>query len=154
YITALEKFANEGGMITEQVWDDEDLPNGRMKKGAPTGAAMPLCWSHAEYLSLVRSRHDGVCFDHIEPAFHRYVSHRVKSQVEFWRPGHQTRRLPGGKTLRLLLPEPAAIVWTADNWASTQKSETCQNVTFNLAFADLPTTRLPVGAAIEFTLFW
>ena len=22
---------------------------------------MPLCWSHAEYISLVRSRHDGVC---------------------------------------------------------------------------------------------
>ena len=44
-----------------------------MKRGCPTGAAMPLCWSHAEYISLVRSRHDGVCFDRVEPAFQRYV---------------------------------------------------------------------------------
>src|SRR5262249_38222986 len=54
YITAMEKFANEGGMITEQVWDVDDLPDGGMKRGHPTGAAMPLCWSHAEYVTLVR----------------------------------------------------------------------------------------------------
>src|SRR4030095_2672434 len=40
--------------ITEQLWDADDLPDGRMKRGRPTGAAMPLCWSHAEYVSLVR----------------------------------------------------------------------------------------------------
>ena len=55
FITAMEKFANEGGMISEQVWDADDLPDGRMKCGRPTGSAMPLCWSHAEYVSLVRS---------------------------------------------------------------------------------------------------
>ena len=64
----MENFANQGGMITEQVWDAPDLPDGSMKLGKPTGAAMPLCWSHAEYISLVRSRHDGVCFDRVEPA--------------------------------------------------------------------------------------
>ena len=26
FITAMEKFANEGGMISEQLWDAEDLP--------------------------------------------------------------------------------------------------------------------------------
>ncbi len=55
FITAMEKFANEGGMISEQLWDADDLPDGRMKCGRPTGSAMPLCWSHAEYISLVRS---------------------------------------------------------------------------------------------------
>ncbi len=43
-------------MITEQLWDADDLPESKMKRGLPTGAAMPLCWSHAEYVSLVRSR--------------------------------------------------------------------------------------------------
>lgn len=27
--------------------------------GRPSGSAMPLCWSHAEYLSLLRSSRDG-----------------------------------------------------------------------------------------------
>src|SRR5260370_20113243 len=39
-ILALEKFANEGGMLPEQVWDAEDVPEARMKRGEPTGAAM------------------------------------------------------------------------------------------------------------------
>jgi glucoamylase len=61
FIEALEKFANSGGMLPEQFWDAEDLPAGHMKFGGPTGSAMPLCWAHAEYVSLVRSAHDGVC---------------------------------------------------------------------------------------------
>lgn len=154
YIVALEKFANEGGMITEQVWDDEDLPNGRMKKGAPTGAAMPLCWSHAEYLSLVRSRHDGVCFDRVESAFRRYVLQPVKSQIEFWLLRHRTRRLPRGKTLRILLPEDAQIVWTTDAWATTRKTETRRLEPLGLSFADFSSQKLRAGAVIEFTFFW
>jgi hypothetical protein len=54
FITAIERFANDGGMITEQLWEADDLPDGQMIRGKPTGAAMPLCWSHAEYIELVR----------------------------------------------------------------------------------------------------
>ena len=94
FIKAMEAFANEGGMISEQLWDADDLPNGKMKRGQPTGAAMPLCWSHAEYISLVRSRHDGVCFDRIEPAFQRYVAKPVTSRHEMWTLRHQIRQHP------------------------------------------------------------
>ena len=93
----MEKFANEGGMISEQLWDADDLPEG-MKRGLPTGAAMPLCWSHAEYVSLVRSAHDGVCFDRVEPAFQRYVVNPVKSRHEMWSVRHPIRRMPPGQT--------------------------------------------------------
>ena len=72
-------LAHGGGMIGEQLWDADDLQDGRMKRGSATGAAMPLCWSHAEYISLVRSHHDGVCFDRVEPAFQRYVVNPVES---------------------------------------------------------------------------
>ena len=98
----MEKFANQGGMISEQLWDDDDLPEARMKKGAPTGAAMPLCWSHAEYISLVRSRKDGVVFDRIEPAFQRYVADPTTSAFEIWSFRHRIREMKSGKTLRLI----------------------------------------------------
>ena len=62
YIEALEKFANKGGMLPEQLWDADDLREAKMKRGGPTGSAIPLCWAHAEYISLVRSHKDGVCF--------------------------------------------------------------------------------------------
>src|SRR5664279_1005711 len=41
FIAATEKFANEGGMISEQLWNGEDL--GGMRRGLPTGAAMRPC---------------------------------------------------------------------------------------------------------------
>ncbi|SPE62787.1 Glucoamylase [Verrucomicrobia bacterium] len=154
FITAMENFANVGGMITEQLWDDDDLPEGRMKRGQPTGAAMPLCWSHAEYIALVRSRHDGACFERVAPAYERYVAHPVPSRFEFWSLRHQLRHLPAGKILRLVLAARAKIVSTTDSWATTKTTETaCENA-LNLWFADFPTTGLPVGAAFEFTLFW
>src|SRR3989440_560750 len=91
FITAMEDFANQGGMITEQLWDGPDLPDRHMKRGCPTGAAMPLCWSHSEYVSLVRSRHDGVCFARVEPAFQRYVLDPVQSHYEIWSLRHPLR---------------------------------------------------------------
>src|SRR5208337_246742 len=92
-----------------------------MRRGFPTGAAMPLCWSHAEYVTLVRSAHDGVCFDRVEPAFQRYVANPAPSRHEFWLFRHPLRRMPHGKTLRIIVPAEAAVVWSADHWASTNK---------------------------------
>ena len=154
FIAALEKFANAGGMITEQLWDAADLPARGLRRGRPSGAAMPLCWSHAEYLSLVRSAHDGVCFDRVEPAFQRYVVHPVQSTHEMWSLRHPLRRLPLGQTLRLIVAANATIVWSADGWASNHQADPTLITTLELWFADLPTAACPEGSVIEFTLFW
>jgi len=150
----MEGFANEGGMLSEQVWDGADLSEKGMGRGLPTGAAMPLCWSHAEYVSLVRSVHDGVCFDRVEPAFQRYVVQRTAPSHEMWSARHPIRRMPLGRTLRLLLVADAAIVWSANGWGSTQTMETTALGELSLWFADLATDKCAAGACIEFTFFW
>ena len=154
FIVALEKFANEGGMLTEQLWDADDLEGSCMKRGLPTGAAMPLCWSHAEYISLVRSRHDGVCFDRVEPAFQRYVANPAPSQHEIWNLRHPLQRMPRGKILRIVLASEATVVWSTDGWARTSKTETTHEGSLNLWFADFPTAGLAVHTEIGFTFFW
>jgi glucoamylase len=154
FITALERFANDGGMITEQLWDSDDLPNGQMIRGRPTGAAMPLCWSHAEYVELVRSYHDGVCFDRIEPAYQRYVLAPSPISHEIWGFRHPLRLIRLGKTLRLVVAAKATVVWSADGWASTNRSETTGLQALNLWFCDLPTEGLLGGSTVEFTFFW
>jgi glucoamylase len=154
FIAAMEKFANEGGMISEQLWDADDLPDGSMRRGGATGAAMPLCWSHAEYVSLVRSRHDGVCFDRVEPAFQRYVANPVESRHEIWTLRHPLRRVPRGKILRIILAAAATIVWSTDGWGRANKSETTHESGLNLWFADLPTAEWPHGSVLTFTCFW
>ena len=152
FITAMEHFANEGGMITEQLWDADDLPN--MKRGRPTGAAMPLCWSHAEYVSLVRSRRDDVCFDRVDVAYQRYVKDPVKSRHEIWILRHPLRHIPYGKTLRIILADEATIVWSTNGWGRTNESQTTHVSDLDLWFVDLRTAELAGKSRVEFTFFW
>ncbi len=154
FIAAMENFANQGGMISEQLWDADDLPDSCMKRGAPTGAAMPLCWSHAEYISLVRSRHDGVCFDRVEPAYQRYVAHPVQCHHEIWILRHPLQRMGRGKILRIILAAEASIIWSTDTWQHTNTSAMTFEPELNLWFFDVPTGELSANAVLDFTFFW
>src|SRR6476659_9697983 len=154
FIKTIEDFSNQGGMLTEQVWDGPDLPHLRMKRGCPTGAAMPLCWSHAEYVSLVRSRHDGVCFPRVDPAYQRYVVNPVPNRFEIWTVRHPMQRMSRGKILRIILAEEAAITWSTDNWQRTNESQTMHQEKLDLWFADFPTAEWAAGSAFAFTIFW
>jgi glucoamylase len=153
FIATIENFANQGGMLTEQLWDGPDLPDAHMKFGCPTGAAMPLCWSHAEYIALVRSCHDGVCIDRVGPAFQRYVSHPVQSNYEIWTLRYPARRVSRGKILRIILAARATVVWSTDGGASNLL-DTVHESRLDLWFADLPTADWPAGSTLTFTLFW
>jgi glucoamylase len=53
YITAMEQFANAGGMIPEQIWDRADPTPSGFNFGEGTGSATPLAWSMAEFMRLV-----------------------------------------------------------------------------------------------------
>jgi glucoamylase len=154
FIEVMESFANQGGMIGEQLWDASDLADRSLKRGSATGAAMPLCWSHAEYISLVRSRHDRVCFDRVEPAFQRYVVNPVQSRHEIWSLRHPLRRMSHGKILRMILPAAATIVWSTDAWARTNQSDTTHESGLNLWFADFSTAEWPGDSMMTFTCFW
>ena len=154
FITAMENFANQGGMITEQLWDGHDLPDAHMKRGCPTGAAMPLCWSHAEYISLVRSRHDGVCLGCIEPAYQRYVLHPARSDYEIWTLRYPMRRMSRGKILRIIIAAQATVVWSIDGGTRTNLLDAIHESRLNLWFADFRTADWPAGSLFTFTFFW
>ena len=140
-------------MLPEQLWDAEDLPDGKMKRGGPTGSAMPLCWSHAEYVSLVRSYKDGVCFDRIEPVYQRYAKAGTGSKTEMWSFAYQTRRIAAGKTFRIITDNPVTIHWSFDSWATSNDLE-ARDTGFGCWFGDLPSDQLDAGAQIVFTLLW
>jgi glucoamylase len=153
FIEAMEGFANEGGMLPEQVWDADDLPEGKRKRGGAAGSAVPLCWAHAEYLTLVRSYKDGVCFDRIEPVYQRYAKGRTGSQIEIWTLAHQLQRIPQGTTFRIVTERAATIRWSTDGWVTESNLDTC-DAGFGCWFADVPSEPLEAGARIVFTLLW
>ena len=59
----METFANGGGLLPEQVWDCDDIPERELFRGRPAGSAMPLVWAHAEHIKLLRSLREGRVFD-------------------------------------------------------------------------------------------
>ncbi len=153
FIRALERFANEGGMLPEQVWDEADIPDARMFRGIQAGSAMPLCWAHAEYLTLLRSRKDGKPFDLLPQVQERYARNKRTNRVEIWTFAYQTPRIRQGRDLRIITESPATIRWTFDGWKTATDTST-QDTSIGCWFADLPAKQLPAGAAVIFTIRW
>lgn len=58
-LVAMMGFANEGGMIPEQVWDRRDGPGSKFRFGEGTGSATPLAWSTAQFIRLVINLEEG-----------------------------------------------------------------------------------------------
>ncbi|HSP63815.1 MAG TPA: glucan 1,4-alpha-glucosidase [Pyrinomonadaceae bacterium] len=150
---AMEAFANEGGLISEQVWDSPDIPARELFFGRPSGSAMPLVWAHAEYLKLRRSLQDGRVFDLPPQCVARYLKKKIAAPRTAWRFNHQLRALPAGKLLRVEVCAPAVIHWSADGWDTIQDTDT-RDTSLGLHVADLPTAKLLAGTKIIFTFYW
>ena len=152
-LTAMETFANESGLISEQIWDSPDIPESELFFGRPSGSAMPLVWAHAEYIKLRRSLHERHVFDLPPQTQQRYLRDKAISQFTIWRFSHKCSVLPEGKTLRLETMSPAVIHWSSDNWKSKNEFET-RDTGAGIFVSDLPTAALDADSQIQFTFFW
>lgn len=150
---ALEAFANDGGLISEQIWDSADIPQRELFLGRPSGSAMPLVWAHAEYLKLRRSLKDGRVFDLPPQTVQRYLKDRVSSPRVVWRFNHKIPRLLPGKILRIETHAPASIHWSADGWRTVFNAKT-RDTGLGLHLADLPTEKLPADGNVQFAFYW
>jgi glucoamylase len=56
YLRTMWKCASSGGLLPEQVWDAAAIPELGLAPGRPSGSAMPLLWTHAEFLKLLIAR--------------------------------------------------------------------------------------------------
>ncbi|MBV8611922.1 MAG: hypothetical protein JO034_31335, partial [Singulisphaera sp.] len=150
---AVERFAGDGGLIPEQVWDTYDIPEHDLYFGRPTGSAMPLAWAHAEYIKLRRSLRDGRVFDLPPQTVRRYLVEGAESPHVLWRIDHRRRAMPAGKVLRVEVPEPAVISWGVGGGAVGREVPT-RDSGLGVHFADLSTEGLAPGDAVRFTIAW
>jgi glucoamylase len=153
FLSALESFANEGGLIPEQVWDSPDIPERELFFGKPSGSAMPLVWAHAEYLKLLHSLQDGQVFDMPPQTVKRYIVENTQSPRMIWRFNHKISSIEAGKILRIEVVSPAIIHWSFDDWNSVQDTSAVE-VGLGIYTADLITQKVPEGKQIQFTFYW
>ncbi|HEX6617771.1 MAG TPA: glucan 1,4-alpha-glucosidase [Gemmatimonadales bacterium] len=152
-LQAMEQFANDSGLLPEQIWDAADLPARGLERGGPTGSAMPLVWAHAEYLKLRRSLREGRVFDMPPATRERYVARAAATPYAAWRFNHRIRRMPAGRRLRIETLAPAVVHWGIGNWARVWNVAT-RDTGAGVHVADLPTAELPAGTAVDFTFHW
>jgi glucoamylase len=153
YLRALEKFSVGIGLIPEQIWDSEGIPDRLLRFGGPTGAVIPLMWAHAEYIKLARSIVDGAVFDAIAPVRARYLGADGRRQragrdgraagLEVWSEKRQIGSVPEGALVRVVAPNPFVLEWTATDWATSQKIAATPT-RLALSYADLPASGFEV----------
>ena len=143
---AMENFANNG-MMPEQIWDTEDIPERGLFHGEHSGAAMPLAWAHAEYIKLTHSIKNKKIFDMPAHTQKRYLRDKVQSDRTLWRPELRSKKLPKGRFLRIETVTPAFVKWTFDEWESYTESDT-QDMGLGVHYIDLPTDKLQSGRVI------
>ena len=152
-LTTMARQTSEGGLLPEQVWDAQDIPERELFNGKPAGSAMPLAWAHAEYLKLARSLSDGAVFDAPPQTLQRYGGKPVRSNLSSWRFNNKCRCISAGSQLRIETLAPATVIWTVDDW-KTQTSTRSTDTRLGVHVVDLPTESLGDGSAIEFTFRW
>jgi glucoamylase len=152
-LLSLESFANESGLIPEQIWDSPDIPDRELFLGRPSGSAMPLVWAHAEQIKLSRSLQDGLVFDLPQTSVERYQKKKVRSPIVIWRFNHKCRAISAGKNLRIELLAEAIIHWSSNEWKEVIETKT-RDTGIGIHRADIPTSSLKTGEQIHFTFFW
>jgi len=154
--TAIEQFSSKGGMLPEQIWDEADLPSKGMCYGRSAGSAQPLVWAHSEYLKLLRSLADGEVFDKISVVAERYAVPAEKrtfsNHRQIYSAGRTVKTVPAGHTLRLVDSGHFRLVYTTDDWATTNEAIS-NRVSSSGSYVDIPTGVNQTGRII-FTQAW
>lgn len=153
-VEAMERFATPTGLLPEQVWDTQDIPEKHLHLGRPTGSAMPLMWAHAEYIKLLRSLSDGAVFDRVEPVYQRYCVERKTKKIDYWSFSRRVTRCGRDSVIRIQAAAPFKLHWSQDNWVSVEDKDSLTNP-LGVFYVDLGPDELRADAAkVLFTFYW
>lgn len=147
---AMAQMASSGGMLPEQVWDAAPIESRGLRLGEATGSAMPLAWTHAEYLKLVASRGLGRAFDRPEAVWRRYHGHRPRPMRALWCEHAAITEISAGATLVLALREAATVRYGVDGWQRISNVTTTPN-SLGVHVAELDTSALKGSQHVDFT---
>jgi glucoamylase len=144
---------SECGMIPEQVWDAESIPEHGLYNGCPTGSGMPLVWAHAEYVRLVRSLKERKLWDMPPQTVQRYQKEKKTASFVIWTFRQPRGMMPSGKRLRIDLLHRAKVRWSDDGWKTVHETETVDSA-LGVHYAILDPRSLKAGSSLAFTFYW
>src|SRR3984957_13339441 len=72
YLRTMWRCASIGGLLPGQGWDSAPITALGLEPGRPSGSAMPLLWTHAEFLKLLIAREDRRPIELLQAVEQRY----------------------------------------------------------------------------------
>jgi glucoamylase len=153
YLEAMSAMAGRCGLIPEQVWDADPLPERSLLPGKPTGSAMPLVWAHAEFIKLALSRKLGRPLERLQPVWERYHGEKPEVTDVLWTARFPVADLAAGHRLCLCLNAPAIVHYGFDGWQRVA-DVAARDCGLSLYLAELPSATLHGGQSIQFTFYW
>lgn len=149
-LKAMDAFANNG-LLSEQIWDTTDIPEKGLFLGKPTGSAMPLTWTHSEYIKLCFSIRDKKVFDMSPQTRDRYVNRKSTSPFTIWRFDWPCHKISSKKILRIEVLAIAMVHYSFDEWKTGNNIET-KDTKLGIYTADIVISNQT--EEIKFTFFW
>ena len=153
YLQSMAAMTGRAGLIPEQVWDADPIPERGLYPGKPSGSAMPLVWAHAEFIKLAMSCVLGHACDRPEAVWQRYRGRRPAVEHAVWTPRFPRGELRRGQRLCVCLPAPALVHYGLDGWQQAADVVT-RDTGLGIHRAELPTAQLRPGQRVDMTFYW
>jgi len=153
FLEAMLAMTGPGGMIPEQVWDGDAVPELGLEQGKPAGSAMPLVWAHSEFLKLLAVRASGRPAEMLDAVETRYGAAWKGASRLHWRETSPFRRLPAGRALLIEAPEPFVLHSSYDDW-SVSGDRHSQPTGFGLHGVEFSAAQLAGRRDLKFTFYF
>jgi len=121
YLKTMHACASIGGLLPEQVWDADAIVDRELFPGRPSGSAMPLLWSHAEFLKLLIARANGRPLELLEAVQRHFGSPQTRHVIaRHWRDSAPSPSAERDVLLLIESSEPFTLHWGVDAWQHIQ----------------------------------
>jgi glucoamylase len=121
YLETIWNCASVGGLLPEQVWDAAPIPERGLAPGRPSGSAMPLLWTHAEFLKLLIASEEGRPLEWLEAVAARYGGAEPQRATAWhWRDEVPVEHLEPGLALEVEARHPFTLHFGFDGWQQVQ----------------------------------
>ncbi len=122
YLETICRCASTGGLLPEQVWDADPIPSRGLRPGRPSGSAMPLLWSHAEFLKLLIAREQKRPVELLRDVEAHFRDPHPASAWR-WRDEAPVWALPAGRGLSVEGRRPFTLHFGWDGWQDVEERD-------------------------------
>jgi glucoamylase len=153
YLETMARMTGRWGLLPEQVWDTDPIPERELFPGKPSGGAMPLIWAHAEFLKLLVARERGRPLELLDSVWSRYRGLRPEATTWHWRDEAPSSVLPSGRSLVIEARRPFTLHVGFDGWQRI-KDITSQPLGLGMHGVRFDPPALASAISLQFTRFF